>query len=172
MLYVAKRGLCLRILKQFPLLQSPRPFFSDHQWRKRTKIYIFSSMIAKEAEGSRLFLKFMRRIVGLRPDFQLPRTAFSNPPFKQLTAFPKNAKPPAHTFIYIDTPARERSRRFTNDICALSTSKRRTPFCGGHIVLRSPPHQDRCGTTEQGRQVCKRTESSEKLSKKMEGKSV
>lgn len=124
MLYVAKRGLCLKILMQFPLLQSPRPYFSDHQWRKRTKIYIFSSMIAKEAEGSRLFLKFMRRIVGLRPDFQLPRTAFSNPAFKQLTAFPKNAKPPAHTFIYIDTPARERSRRFTKrHLCPLHKQK-------------------------------------------------
>lgn len=76
MLYVAKRGLCLKILMQFPLLQSPRPYFSDNQWRKRTKIYIFSSMIAKEAEGSRLFLKFMRRIVGLRPDFQLPERPF------------------------------------------------------------------------------------------------
>lgn len=137
---------------QSPLLQSPRTYFSDHQWRKRTKIYIFSSMTAKEAEGSRLFFEVYAPNCGTTTGLPASPNGLLEPTFKQLTAFPKNAKRPAHTFIYIDTPARERSRRFTKrHLCPLHKQKAnailRWPYRPAHPTPSRQMWNNRAGKT-------------------------
>lgn len=152
MLYVAKAGIASEFSDTIAAFAVSEAIFLRPSMEKTDEDLHFFVNDCERGRGFATFFEVYASHCGTTTGFPASPNGLFEPAFKQLTAFPKNAKRPAHTFIYIDTPARERSRRFTKrHLCPLHKQKAnailRWPYRPAHPTPSRQMWNNRAGKT-------------------------